>query len=236
MPTHLLTVDDESIARAPAPARGQHARTMPSRCAHNGAMLFCARAWKLTNATSSSSWCAATCCASATSSRRAGARRRTSSTPGATARGGQIAQLGALLRAGDPRAARRRLRRAVRAGLQGHPARGRDRDGAARGPRPRRRLLLQPQGGQGPRRRRRARRPPAARRRPRADHRGRDHRGHLGPRERADCCARPRASSWSGLVVGVDRMERGQGERSALAELRDSVRHARRSRSSRSTR
>ena len=65
--------------------------------------------------------------------------------------GRQIATLGALLRRPGGGGVRPRGRRAVRPGLQGHPPGRGDGQRPGRPPRPRRGLLLRPQGGQGPR-------------------------------------------------------------------------------------
>ena len=61
------------------------------------------------------------------------------------------ASAGAVLRPGHQRQLRARLRRGVRAGLQGHPLSGGHRHGAAGALRQGSEVLLQPQGSEGPR-------------------------------------------------------------------------------------
>jgi orotate phosphoribosyltransferase len=93
-----------------------------------------------------------------------------------------------------------------------------------RGPRPRRRLLLRPQGGQGPRRGRRAHRPPARRRRPGRHRRGRHHRRHLDPRDRPAAAGRRRTSTSSGSWSGSTAASAGPAtDVSALDELADEL-------------
>ena len=128
---------------------------------------------------------------------KAGACRPISSTPACSTTAHRWAAR-AILRKADARRGHR-LRHAVRARLQGHPARRRHGHGLADG---RNVPSLQPQGGQGSRRGRHAGR--RAARGPRADRRRRHFRRHLGARVGRDDPRRG-ARSPAGVVIALDR-------------------------------
>ena len=107
------------------------------------------------------------------------------------------------------------VRHALRPGLQGHPARDRDRGRLRRAAPPQCADRVQPQGGEGAWRGRQPRR--RAARGPRADRRRRHDRGHRRARDdRPDQAA---GAAPAGVVLALDRQERGQGPQSAVQEI-----------------
>ena len=134
--------------------------------------------------------------------------------------GGALAELGRALCRGDPKA-RAGLRRAVRSGLQGHPAGGGGVDRARGPPRPRRAVGVQSQGSQGSWRRRQHRRHAAAR--PGADRRRRDHGRHRDSRSRRHHHAPPARSRSAWCWRSIARSA-AQGQLSAVQEVEQTLR------------